>query len=254
MKITVTEKNFESILSKLQKVCSKYIMLRSCRVYDTNMIEKREYRRSPIKIGTKFKEIRNKNGSYKRLMRIPEIYKFKAFIGVAKHSFRKEWEENTNSYNAKLYKEMKCLIHFDLGGGCALSICEGDKIEFLPFGAFYVYTDNKFTSLNGISSIYRNGFFPCEKIKDLEEEKKKREKEWEEEEQFWDDFNTCFDPDYISDALQDLRDDDLLDYCNKQFMDDFMSDEYDPIDDPDIYDSLNQYDPIDDDPIDNEEE
>ena len=177
MKITVTEKNFESILSKLQKVCSKYIMLRSCRVYDTNMIEKREYRRSPIKIGTKFKEIRNKNGSYKRLMRIPEIYKFKAFIGVAKHSFRKEWEEKSNTYNAKLYKKkMKQLIYFDLGVGCALSICEGYKIEFLPFGGFYIYTDNKFTSLNGISSIYRNGFFPCEKIKDLEEEKKKRKK------------------------------------------------------------------------------
>ena len=210
-------------------------MFRSYRVYDSNMVEKRECRSTPIKIGMRFKETRNKNGSYKRSIRMPEIYRFKAFIGVTKHSFRKEWEEKENTYNAKLYKEMKCLIHFDLGRGCALSICEGDKIEFLPFGAFYVYTNNKFTSLEGITSIYRDGFFPGEKIKNLEEEKKKREKEWEEEEQFWNDFTAP-----LHDAF-----DPLIDY---------ICDVYDPIDDPDIYDSLNQYDPRDDDSIDNEEE
>ena len=40
---------------------------------------------------------------------------------------------------------MHSLIHLDLSACSALVIREGDKVQFLPFGGFIVWTDDNYT-------------------------------------------------------------------------------------------------------------
>lgn len=213
---TVNENNFEEILNRLSEVCSKYLMATSYKVYDSNMKEEKEYRRPFIKIYRDINVIEGKR-NYKIKKKI-KIALSKSFIDVEKHRFRIQYEEGIlSNYDSNLYNEMKPLIFVDLGYGRTMTINDGDIVEFLPFGGFSIYTDNKFTSINGPLTIYKHSFFPCKKIKDLSKERDKRAKEWEEEATL-----------------------DMLYY-----------EDYDPIDDPDIYDSLDEYnDSQDDDYID----
>lgn len=77
---------------------------------------------------------------------------------------------------------MKPLIHLDLSGMSALVISDGDKVQFLPFGGFIVWTDNDYTRFGKSLSIYKEIFIPdifSGKI-NLEEENLIRDKEWEE--------------------------------------------------------------------------
>lgn len=196
MKITVTEENFESILSRLQSVCSKYIMLRSYRVYDSDMKEEKEYRSGMLRI---LRDVKiSKSNKMKIILKISLN---KSFIDVSKHRLREKYENNDlDKFDTKFYNETQPFIFIDLGYGCAMTISIGDKIRFYPFGGFSIYTDNEYLRFDGPLVIYKNTFFPCKKIKDLEEEKLKRMKEWEE-------------------AMSI----------------------YDPLDYPDIYDSLSKY-------------
>lgn len=110
---------------------------------------------------------------------------------VTKHPFREKFEQDKDSYEAKYsYPKMKSLIHMDLSGSSALVISEGDRIQFLPFGGFVVWTDDDFTRFKNPLTIYKHIYIPNYfkgKIKNLEEENTTRGKEWEEN-ALWDEY------------------------------------------------------------------
>ena len=86
------------------------------------------------------------------------------------------------------YSKMKSLIHMDLSGCSALVISEGDKVQFLPFGGFIVWTDDDFTRFEKPLTIYKHIYVPDYfkgKIINLEKENATRDKEWEEEAAWW---------------------------------------------------------------------
>lgn len=188
-KITVTEENFEGILEKLKKICNKYKMFEFYRVLSEDMTEQKEYRRDSIGFRNSFKSHINKNGEwiYKK---VKEFFSYNKYVRVTKHHFREEFEQGKDSYDAKYcYPKIKSLIHMDLSGGSALVISEGDKVQFLPFGGFIVWTDDDFIRFENPLTIYKHIYFPDlfkGRIANLEEENVIRDKEWEEEVAWWD--------------------------------------------------------------------
>lgn len=185
-KIIVTEENFNRVLETLQKVCNKHKMFRFYRVLSEDMTEQKEYRRNPIGFRTKIKKCNYRNGKWK-YKRVKRFFSYSNYVRVTKHHFREAFEYNKNSYDAKYsYPKMKSLIHLDLSGFSALVISEGDKIQFLPFGGFIVWTDNDYTRFENPLVIYKEIFIPNffrGKIVDLEEENATRDMEWEKEEE-----------------------------------------------------------------------
>ena len=188
-KITVTEENFESILEKLKKICNNYKMFEFYRVLSEDMTEQKKYRRNSIGFRNSVKSRINKNGEqiYKK---VKEFFSYNKYVRVTKHHFREEFEQGKDSYGAKYcYPKMKSLIHMDLSGGSAVVISEGDKVQFLPFGGFIVWTDDDFTKFENPLTIYKHIYFPDffnGRITNLEEENVIRDKEWEEEAAWWD--------------------------------------------------------------------
>ena len=183
-KITVTEENFNKILKRLQKVCNKYKMFEFYRVLTENMEEQKQYRRNAIgfRDGVKSNIDENGNWTYKK---VKEFFSYNKYVRVTKHHFREEFEQGKDTYN---YPKMKSLIHMDLSGSSALVISEGDKVQFLPFGGFVVWTDDDFTRFENPLTIYKHIYIPDYfkgKIINLEEENATRDKEWEEEAAWW---------------------------------------------------------------------
>lgn len=186
-KITVTEDNFNKILERLQKICNKYKMFEFKRVYTEN-IEKEQYRINSIGFRDNIKHITENSGIliYKK---VKEFYSYNKYIRVTKHYFREEFEQGKDTYNTKYcYPRMKCLIHMDLDRASALVISEGDKIRFLPFGGFIIWTDDDFTRFEKPLTIFKYIYLPDffkGRITNLEEENTIRDKEWEEEAEWW---------------------------------------------------------------------
>lgn len=181
-KIIVTEENFNEILSKIQSICNKYRMFKFYRVFSEDMKEQKEYKNNSIGFRYEAKEYKDKDGEW-YYKRVRKFYSYSNYVRVTKHSFREAFENGEDCYNAKYaYPEMKPLIHLDLSGMSALVISDGDKVQFLPFGGFIVWTDNDYTRCGKSLSIYKEIFIPdifSGKI-NLEEENLIRDKEWEE--------------------------------------------------------------------------
>lgn len=180
-KIIVTEENFERILKRLQKICNKYKMFEFYRVFSEDMTEKKEYRRNSIGF------------RYSRYRKQIEFFSHNRYVRVTKHRFREDYEMDKDSFNAKhFYSKMSSLIHLDLSGCSALVIGEGDKVQFLPFGGFIVWTDDNYTRFENPITIFKHIYFPDffkGKISNLEQENAIRDKEWEEESKEWEDFD-----------------------------------------------------------------
>lgn len=194
-KIVVTEENFHGVLERLQKICNKYKMMEFYRVYSEDMKEDKSCRRNSIGIHTSYKRKNNKTFDVKK---IHKFYKANRFIDVYKHRFRKDYEEgNKKSLNYDIYLKMKSLVYLDIGDGRALVISDGDKVEFLPFGGFTVWTDDSYIQREGQPlHLYKQTFIPdiTSKIMDIDEERKDRAEEWEKLNDFYeDDF---YDDDY----------------------------------------------------------
>ena len=179
-KIIVTEENFESILKRLQKICNKYKMFEFYRVFSEDMTEKKDCRRNSIGFRHNRKQI--------------EFFSHNSYVRVTKHRFREDYEMDKDSFNAKhFYTKIHSLIHLDLSGYSALVIGEGDKVQFLPFGGFVVWTDDDFTRFENPLTIYKHIYIPDffrGKISNLEQENAIRDKECEEESKEWEDFDT----------------------------------------------------------------
>lgn len=183
-KITVTEENFNKILERLQKVCNKYKMFEFYRVFTENMEEQKQYRRNAIGFRDSVKSHTDENGNW-AYKKVKEFFSYNKYVRVTKHHFREEFEQGKDIYN---YPKMKSLIHMNLSGSSALVISEGDKVQFLPFGGFVVWTDDDFTRFENPLTIYKHIYIPDYfkgKIINLEEENATRDKEWEEEAAWW---------------------------------------------------------------------
>lgn len=187
-KITVTEENFNEVLERLQKVCNRYKMFEFYRVLSEDLTEQKKYRRNSVGFRYEYKMYTDKNGE-RNFKRILKLFADNKYVRVTKHHFREDFDRDKNSYNAKyMYTKMKSLIHLDLSGAAALVISDGDKVQFLPFGGFIVWTDNNYTRFGNHLTIYKNIYFPDffkGRISNLEEENAIRDKEWEEEAAWW---------------------------------------------------------------------
>lgn len=176
-KITVTEENFSRILNKMQRVCNKYKMLEFNRVFS----EGKETFRSKICIKYEKKGFMNEYGEYE-CKRVIEVSPSNNFIKVTKHYRREDYENNKDTYGAYLY--YKPLIHLDICANMALVISSGDKVQFLPFFGFIVWTDNDDERFGSPLITYKHIFIPDlinGKIKDLNREIFTRENKWEKE-------------------------------------------------------------------------
>ena len=184
-KITVTEDNFLSILERLQKICSKYRMLKFYRVYDENMKEMKQFRNNAIKIRENIAVDRTSKENYK-IKKTKKLDWFNEFVLVNKHPFREEFEQGKfkNSFVEKVYLSNPIVIHISLYGGGALTLSLLDKIQFLPFGGGFIIWDyDRFENLP--ETFYKYIFIPdyiAGKISSSDEEINKRNKECEEEE------------------------------------------------------------------------
>lgn len=187
-KITVTEENFNKVLDKMQKICNKYKMFEFYRVLTEDMKEEKQYRRGSIGFNYTVKTKTDKNGEL-ICERVKKFFSYNNYVRVTKHRFREEFEQGKDTYDAKYcYPKMKSLIRMDLPGCRVLVISEGDKVQFLPFGGFVVWTDNNFTRFESPLIIYKYIFIPDffkGKIKSLEDENAIRDEEWEEWEECW---------------------------------------------------------------------
>ena len=123
-KITVTEDNFEKVLEKLRKMCDKYKMLEFYRALSEDLTEVKCKTNSMGLRSELDKEWRDKNGEYKYKVK-KKFFMYSKYVCVTKHPFRRDYETDKESYNAKyMYPKMKSLIHLDLSASCALLVKE----------------------------------------------------------------------------------------------------------------------------------
>lgn len=150
-KITITEDNFEKVLTKLQNICNKYKMLMwSSYYYDQNGQPMGELgKETPIKTLYDYKNDKD----YHYLSRI--------FYNVTKHHFREAFEKDPDSYDASYYTkdEYKLLIHMQFNCGAAELLHAGDQIIFYPFGIFKIYRRMFFDYNKFEKSLYVPSYF-----------------------------------------------------------------------------------------------
>ena len=204
-KITVTEENFNKVLERLQKICNKYRMFEFYRVFTENMEEQKQYRNNTIGFRDIAKSYMDENGNHTYKI-AKEFFSYNKYVRVTKHHFREEFEQGKDIYN---YPKMKSLIHMDLSCSSALVISEGDRVQFLPFGGFVVWTDDDFTRFENPLTIYKHIYIPDYfkgKIINLEEENYTRDKKWEEEDTWWDEqYEKDIEREMMEDALEYLN-------------------------------------------------
>ena len=203
--IKITEDNFELIIEKLQKICNKYRMLKSYKVYDEK--RKERYHKPAVQFLSVCEKVKNPNQEngrrYKKKLKViaPNNY-----VCITKHFMRKSYEEQengtltsdmiNNEWFAHRYIETRPLIHFDLGNSEVIVMGVNDEIKFYPFKIFtiYVYEDN--CKGDDSYSIYKYTFFPDfirGKIDNLDYENEIREKENDEHDR---EINSYYGDDY----------------------------------------------------------
>ena len=160
-RIIITEENFEDILKQLQDICNKFRMIEVSKTLFKSETTK-DFREN-------HKLEKDANGNISK------------FIRVSKHPFRYAYEEGKPKGYVDMYYNIKQLIHLDCGNSRAVLLCAGDKIQFLPFGGFVIWSNNRYVTFREISILYNNIYVPnkLSKIKDLKKENELRDNEWE---------------------------------------------------------------------------
>lgn len=133
-KITVTEDNFEKVLGKMRDICNKHRMLEFFKAFSEDFTEMK-YKHNPI-------GFKDSNGK-KRFFMNNKLVINSMIISVEKHKFRREYENNKESFVAKqIYPVCGNLITLDLSTDASWTIRVGDKVQFLPFGGFIIWVNN----------------------------------------------------------------------------------------------------------------
>lgn len=185
-KITVTEANYKNILEKIQNITNKWRMLEGYYVFKGDLKnEDKQYRRFSINLERNIIYNKGKNSLRKKW----KINKYNIFINATEHWIKIEYDSDPESFHGKMYLNGKPLIHMSTGACNANVLSVGDKIKFLPFGVFIVYTDDshiRFEKEDPLT-IYKNVYIPdiFYRIKNLSNEIAIRDKEAEEEEEYW---------------------------------------------------------------------
>ena len=184
---TLTEDNYMEVLHRLEKICNRFKLLRKSEVFELDTPKRNKREKYPNKTyedkswGT-IEVLDDEFNTYE------EKFSYSKFIHPTKHYLKTAYDENPDSYNGKLYLQMRSLIHINTGASCALILSCGDKVRFEKWG-FIVYTDNDFIRFERKLNVYKNTFIIDRvngRIENLEEEIQKRNAEWEEDAKWWD--------------------------------------------------------------------
>lgn len=179
---TLTEDNYMEVLHRLEKICNRFKLLRKSEVFELDTPKRNKREKYPNKTyedkswGT-IKVWDDEFNTYE------EKFSYSKFIHPTKHHFKIAYDENPDSYDGKLYLQMKSLIHINTGASSAIVLSCGDKVRFEKWG-FIVYTDNDFIRFEGKLNVYKNTYIidrVSGRIESLEEEIQKRNAEWEED-------------------------------------------------------------------------
>lgn len=183
---TLTEDNYMEVLHRLEKICNRFKLLRKSEVFELDTPKRNKREKYPNKTyedkswGT-IKVWDDEFNTYE------EKFSYSKFIHPTKHHFKIAYDENPDSYDGKLYLQMKSLIHINTGASSAIILSCGDKVRFEKWG-FIVYTDNDFIRFEGKLNVYKNTYIidrVSGRIESLEEEIQKRNAEWEEDAAWW---------------------------------------------------------------------
>ena len=183
---TLTEDNYMEVLHRLEKICNRFKLLRKSEVFELDTPKRNKREKYPNKTyedkswGT-IKVWDDEFNTYE------EKFSYSKFIHPTKHHFKIAYDENPDSYDGKLYLQMKSLIHINTGASSAIVLSCGDKVRFEKWG-FIVYTDNDFIRFEGKLNVYKNTYIidrVSGRIESLEEEIQKRNAEWEEDAVWW---------------------------------------------------------------------
>ena len=185
----VTERNFEEILGRLQKICNNNRMLTKYQVFKGDLKhEEKEMKHSSFGWIDTLEKIGNGMFDYKQVKKY-EIHD--TFFKVEKHRFRQEYDDGTiEGYNLKLYKEFKSYISMLYDSCCTLVISDGDKITFTTDGGAIIYTTDRHTRFDESKpiTIYKETLIPNRingKINNLKLEINRLNEEREKECEFW---------------------------------------------------------------------
>lgn len=179
---TLTEDNYMEVLHRLEKICNRFKLLRKSEVFELDTPKRNKREKYPNKTyedkswGT-IKVWDDEFNTYE------EKFSYSKFIHPTKHHFKIAYDENPDSYDGKLYLQMKSLIHINTGASSAIVLSCGDKVRFEKWG-FIVYTDNDFIRFESKLNVYKNTYIidrVSGRIESLEEEIQKRNAEWEED-------------------------------------------------------------------------
>ena len=183
---TLTEDNYMEVLHRLEKICNRFKLLRKSEVFELDTPKRNKREKYPNKTyedkswGT-IKVWDDEFNTYE------EKFSYSKFIHPTKHHFKIAYDENPDSYDGKLYLQMKSLIHINTGASSAIVLSCGDKVHFEKWG-FIVYTDNDFIRFEGKLNVYKITYIidrVSGRIESLEEEIQKRNAEWEEDAVWW---------------------------------------------------------------------
>lgn len=179
---TLTENNYMEVLHRLENICNRFKLLRKSEVFELDTPKRNKREKYPNKTyedkswGT-IKVWDDEFNTYE------EKFSYSKFIHPTKHHFKIAYDENPDSYDGKLYLQMKSLIHINTGASSAIVLSCGDKVRFEKWG-FIVYTDNDFIRFESKLNVYKNTYIidrVSGRIESLEEEIQKRNAEWEED-------------------------------------------------------------------------
>ena len=120
-KIIIDEDNFNDVLERLKKICKNRFMI-CC--YKEKWMKKKTHG-SYKKGKDEFK--------FKRILSIDKIYPVKHPRRVKIEGYSKD------EFLRQICNELNCLIYLEGNYENSNTICEGDKIQFLPFGGFILY-------------------------------------------------------------------------------------------------------------------
>ena len=184
---TLTEDNYMEVLHRLEKICNRFKLLRKYEVFELDTPKRNKREKYPNKT-YEDKSWGTREVWDDEFNTYEEKFSYSKFIHPTKHHHKIAYDENPDSYDGKLYLQMKSLIHINTGASSAIVLSCGDKVRFEKWG-FIVYTDNDFIRFEGKLNVYKITYIIDRvngRIENLEEEIQKRNAEWEEDAKWWD--------------------------------------------------------------------
>ena len=187
---TLTEDNYKEVIARLQKIANRWKLLRKDECYRVSSRTRKENYPKYLKEheskswGTnEVYDGEDENGRWKfKQEKVANSY----FIWIKQHHFRKDYEENPETFEGKQWLHCKPLLHVNLAASSAICPTIGDRVIINKHG-FIIVDDNSYTNGGAPSLTYKYHFIidRSNKILDLDAEIEQRNKEWAEDAEFF---------------------------------------------------------------------